>query len=380
MNLVTTITGLPYVGKTTLFNLLTGGHASTGAFAGAEAETNVGVAKVPDERVDKLAALFKPKKTTYAEITYRDLGLTHSAEKATLAALTKGGSPPPGLSPQKLGDLRSSDAIVHVVRAFLDPSVPHVDTTVDPVRDLASVEIELLFADHGVVERRLERIEPELRSAKGAEREAREREKAVLVKAMAALDAETPLRDIELDEEERKAIRGYRFLTLQPQLVVANVDEADVARPDAVIAPLRAAIAKHRAMAVVPVCAKLESEIAELPPDEAAAFRADLGVSEPALQRVIRATYELLGLISFFTTGEDEVRAWTIPAESAAQEAAGAIHSDLERGFIRAEVIRWDQLLAAGSEANAKKQGIMRTEGKSYHVADGDCLHVLFNV
>ncbi|HEU5288637.1 MAG TPA: redox-regulated ATPase YchF [Candidatus Limnocylindria bacterium] len=370
MNLVTTITGLPYVGKTTLFNLLTGGHASTGAFAGAEAETNVGVAKVPDERVDKLAALFRPKKTTYAEITYRDLGLTHSADKGDKQ----------GLSPQKLGDLRSSDAIVHVVRAFRDPSVPHVDTTVDPVRDLASVEIELLFADHGVVERRLERIEPELRSAKGAEREAREREKAVLQKAMAALDAETPLRDVELDEEERKAIRGYRFLTLQPQLVVANVDESDVARPDAVLAPLRAAIAKHRAMAVVPVCAKIESEIAELPADEAAAFRADLGVSEPALQRVIRATYELLGLISFFTTGEDEVRAWTIPAHTPAQEAAGAIHSDLERGFIRAEVIRWDELLKAGSEANAKKAGIMRTEGKSYRVSDGDCLHVLFNV
>ncbi len=380
MNLVSTITGLPYVGKTTLFNLLTGGHASTGAFAGAEAETNVGVAKVPDERVDKLAALFKPKKTTYAEVTYRDLGLTHSAEKGTLASLAKRGPLPPGLNPQKLGDLRSSDAIVHVVRAFRDPSVPHVDTTVDPVRDLASVEIELLFADHGVVERRLERIEPELRSARGPEKEAREREKAVLEKAKAALDAETPLRDIEFDEDERRAVRGYRFLTLQPQLIVANVDEADVAKPDAVLAPLRAAIAKHRAMAVVPVCAKLESEIAELPPDEAAAFRADLGVSEPALHRVIRATYDLLGLISFFTTGEDEVRAWTIPAHSPAQEAAGAIHSDLERGFIRAEVIRWDELLTAGSEANAKKLGIMRTEGKTYRVADGDCLHVLFNV
>ena len=368
MNLVSTITGLPYVGKTTLFNLLTGGHASTGAFAGAEAETNVGVAKVPDERVDKLAALFRPKKTTYAEVTYRDLGLAHGADRAQ------------GISPQKLGDLRSSDAIVHVVRAFRDPSVPHVDTTVDPVRDLASVELELLFADHSVVERRLERIEPELRGAKGAERETKEREKAVLVKAKAALDTETPLRDIALDEEERKAIRGYRFLTLQPQLVVANIDEADVAKPDTVLAPLRSAIAKHKAMAVVPVCAKLESEIAELPADEAAAFRADLGVSEPALHRVVRATYELLGLISFFTTGEDEVRAWTIPARSPAQEAAGAIHSDLERGFIRAEVIRWDELLTAGSEANAKKLGIMRTEGKQYLVADGDCLHVLFNV
>ena len=369
MNLISTVTGLPYVGKTTLFNLLTGGHAATGAFAGAEGETNVGVAKVPDERVDKLSALFTPKKTTYAEVTYRDIGLAHSAQPGQQA-----------ISAQKLGDLRSSDALVHVVRAFRDPSVPHVDATVDAARDLVSLELELLFADHGVVERRLERIEPELRSAKGPEREAREREKAVLVKAKAALDAETPLRDIGLDEEEKKAVRGYRFLTLLPQLVVANIDEADVASPDAVLAPLRAAAGKHKSMAVVPVCAKLEAEIAELPADEAAAFRAELGVNEPALHRVIRATYELLGLISFFTTGEDEVRAWTIPANTPAQQAAGAIHSDLERGFIRAEVIRWDELLKAGSEANAKKLGIMRTEGKTYQVRDGDCLHVLFNV
>ncbi len=368
MNLVSTITGLPYVGKTTIFNLLTGGHASTGAFAGAEGETNVGVAKVPDERVEKLSALFKPKKTTFAEVTYRDLGLAHAAHQGQ------------GISTQKLGDLRSSDALVHVVRAFRDPSVPHVDTTVDPVRDLASLELELLFADHAVVERRLERIEPELRSAKGPEREAREREKLVLQKAMAALDTETPLRDIALDEDERKAVRGYRFLTLQPQLVVANIDEADVAKPDAVLAPLRAAAAKHKGMAVVPVCAKLEAEIAELPSEEAAAFRAELGVTEPALHRVVKATYELLGVISFFTTGEDEVRAWTVNASIPAQQAAGAIHSDLERGFIRAEVIRWDELLRAGSEANAKKLGIMRTEGKIYPVHDGDCLHVLFNV
>lgn len=369
MNLVTTITGLPYVGKTTLFNLLTGAHAATGAFAGAEAETNVGVAKVPDERVDRLSGLFHPKKTTYAEVTYRDLGLAHSAQSGK-----------EGISTQKLGDLRSSDALVHVVRAFRDPSVPHVDTTVDPARDMASVELELLFADHAVVERRLERIEPELRSAKGPERELREREKVVLLKAKEALEGETPLRDIGLDEEERKAVRGYRFLTLVPQLIVANIDEADVAKPESVLAPLRSAAAKHKSMAVVPVCAKIEAEIAELPTEEAAAFRADLGVKEPALERVIRATYELLGLISFFTTGEDEVRAWTIPANTPAPEAAGAIHSDLERGFIRAEVIAWDELLRAGSEANAKKLGIMRVEGKQHIVKDGECLHVLFNV
>jgi GTP-binding protein YchF len=377
VNLVSTITGLPYVGKTTLFNLLTGGHAATGGFAGAEGETNVGVAKVPDPRVDKLAALYKPKKTTYAEVTYRDLGLAPRVATGASGHAAQAGQ---GISAQKLGDLRSSDALLHVVRAFRDASVPHVSSSVDAKRDLATLELELLFADHVVVERRLERIEPELRSAKGPERELKERERTILQKAMAALDAETPLRDVGLDDEEQKAVRGYRFLTLLPQLVVANLDESDVASADDVLGPLREAAARHRAMSVVGVCAKLEAEIAQLDPAEAAAFRADLGLHEPALDRVIHATYELLGLISFFTVGEDEVRAWTIPAALPAQQAAGAIHSDLERGFIRAEVIGWDDLLKAGSEANAKKQGIMRTEGKTYTVKDGDVIHVLFNV
>jgi len=377
VNLVSTITGLPYVGKTTLFNLLTGGHAATGAFAGAEGETNVGVAKVPDQRVDELSALYRPRKTTYAEVTYRDLGLAPRVAAGDGGHAVQAGH---DISAQKLGDLRSSDALVHVVRAFRDPSVPSTSSSVDPARDLAMLELELLFADHVVVERRLERMEPELRSTKGPEREQKERERAVLQKAMTALDAETPLRDVGLDEEERKIVRGYRFLTLLPQLLVANLDEDDVPRPDAVLGPLRQAVATHRAMSVVGVCAKLEAEIGQLEPAEAAAFRADLGLHEPALDRVIHATYELLGLVSFFTVGEDEVRAWTIPAGLPAQQAAGAIHSDLERGFIRAEVIGWEDLLEAGSEANAKKRGIMRTEGRDYVVKDGEVIHVLFNV
>ncbi len=368
MNVVSAITGLPYVGKTTLFNLLTGAHASTGAFAGAEAETNVGVAKVPDRRVEDLAALYRPKKITHAEVMYRDIGLAHAAK------------PGQAISPQKLGDLRTADAIVHVVRAFSSPSVPHVDGSVDPVRDLSTVELELLFADHAVVERRLERIEPELRSSKGPERETKEREKAVLQRALAALAEERPLRDLDLDPDEEKAIRGFRFLTRMPVLVAVNLNEDDVADPERIIAPVREAAKAHRASAVVPVSAKLEAEIAELPPDEAASFRKDLGLAEPALDRLIRATYELLGLCSFFTVGEDEVRAWTVPCGAPAQQAAGAIHTDLERGFIRAEVIGWAELLKAGSEANAKKLGAMRTEGKSYPVKDGEVLHVLFNV
>ena len=368
MNLSSTITGLPYVGKTTLFNLLTGGHAATGAFAGAEAETNIGVAKVPDERVERLSALFKPKKTTFAEITYRDLGLAKSA------------TPGEGISPKKLGDLRNSDALVHVVRGFADPSVPHAEGSVDALRDMATLDLELLFSDHAIVEKRLESLEREMRSAKGPERDAKERELAFLQRAKPALEAETPLRDLDVDPEEERLIRGYRFLTLMPQLIVVNVDEADVALPGAVLAPLRAAAATYRGTAVVAVCAKIEAEIAELPADEATAFRAELGLSEAPLERVVHATYDLLGLTSFFTTGEDEVRAWTVAKGSTAQQAAGAIHSDLERGFIRAEVIRWDELLKAGSEANARKQGLLRTEGKTYPVAAGDVINVLFNV
>ena len=372
MNLASAITGLPYVGKTTLFNLLTGARAATGGFAGAEAETNVGVAKVPDLRVDRLSALFKPKKTTFSEITYRDLGLTgrRTGEAGARAEI----------SPKKLGDLRTADALVHVIRAFRDPNVPHTEGSIDPLRDLTSLELELLFADHAVVEKRLERIEAEIRGAKASEKEAKEREKAFLVRAVAALAGEIPLRDIDADPEELQLVRGYRFLTLLPQLIVVNVDEADVAAPDAILAPLRDAADRHRATAVVSACAKIEAEIAELPADEAAAFRAELGLHEPALERIVRATFDLLGLISFFTTGADEVRAWPIPKGSSAQQAAGAIHSDLERGFIRAEVIPWDELLRCGSETAARKEGLLRTEGRTYGVEDGDTLHVLFSV
>jgi len=364
---VTTITGLPFVGKTTLFNLLTGQHVATGTFAGAEAETNVGVAKVPDERLDKLVPLFKPKKITHAEITYRDLGLA------------KGGGE--GLSTKKLGDLRTSDALLHVVRAFRDPTVPHPDGSVDPVRDLATLDLELVISDHSVIERRLEKIEAEIRGARvGGEREAKERERDLLQRCLKALDAETPLRELDLDAEEQKVLRGYRFLTLMPQLVVVNVDEADVADAENVLAPIRAAASKHRSTGVVHVCAKLEAEIAELSPDEATAFREEAGLHEPALERIVRATYDLLGLISFFTVGDDECRAWTIPKGATAPEAAGAIHSDLQRGFIRAEVTDWGDMLRAGTEAEAKRQALTKTVGKEAVISDGSIVHVLFNV
>lgn len=348
----------------------------TGTFAGAEAETNVGVAKVPDERVDRLVPLFKPKKVTYAEITLRDLGLAARADTRQHGGAAAGEA----ISAKKLGDLRTSDAILHVVRAFRDPSVPHPEGSVDPARDLATIDLELTVADHTVIERRLERLEAEIRSAKVSEREPKERERELLGRCLAALDAERPLRDLDLDPDEQRLLRGFRFLTLMPQLVVVNLDEADVAKPDAGLGPIREIASRHRATGIVHVCAKLEAEIAELAPDEAAAFRAEAGLREPALERVVRAAYELLGLISFFTVGPDEVRAWTLERGSTAQQAAKAIHSDLERGFIRAEVIRWDDLVRAGSEAEAKRQGLMRVEGKSAEILDGSVVHVLFNV
>jgi len=364
---VTTITGLPFVGKTTLFDLLTGQHVATGTFAGAEAETNVGVAKVPDERLDRLVPLFKPKKITHAEITYRDLGLA------------KGGGE--GISAKKLGDLRTSDALLHVVRAFRDPTVPHPEGAVDPVRDLATLDLELVISDHSVIERRLEKIEVEIRGARvGGEREAKERERDLIQRCRTALDAETPLRELDLDADEQKVLHGYRFLTLMPQLVVVNVDEGDVADAENVLAPIRAAASKHRSTGVVHVCAKLEAEIAELSPDEATAFREEAGLHEPALERIVRATYDLLGLISFFTVGDDECRAWTIRKGATAPEAAGAIHSDLQRGFIRAEVTPWDDMLRAGSEAEAKRQALTKTVGKEAMITDGQIVRVLFNV
>lgn len=373
MSLTSAITGLPYSGKTTLFNLLTGAGATTGAFAGADAETNVGVAKVPDTRVDRLSELFRPRKTTFAEITYRDLGL---AGRRT----GESGQENAGISPKKLGDLRTADAILHVVRAFAEPSVPHPHGSVDPLRDIAAIDLELLVADLVVVERRLERLEQELRGAKAGERDLKERERSFLLRAQAALEAGTPLRDVEADADDLRLIRGYRFLTLLPQLLVVNVDEADVASPESVLEPVRAAAARHRATAAVAVCARLEADIAALAPEEAAAFRSELGIPDSALERVLRATFDLLGLVSFFTTGEDEVRAWPVAKDANAQDAAGQIHSDLERGFIRAEVVRWDDLIERGSEAAARRAGLLRTEGRTYRVQDGDVIHVLFSV
>ena len=362
------VVGLPYVGKTTLFNLLTGAHAATGTLAGAEAAANVGVAKVPDERLDLLAALFKPKKTTHAEVRYTDVGLTRGAGKGE------------GIAAQRLGELRTSDALVHVVRAFRDPAVPHVEGDVDPARDVGVFELELLVADLGLVERRIARLEPELRAARAGEHQVKEREMALLRRVHGALAAGTPVRDLDLDDAERRSLRGFGLLSEKPQLVVVNLDESDLGRQEAVTGLVRGALSAHRRTAITAVCAKIEAEVAELPAAEGAAFRRELGFAESPLQRIVRETYALLGVLSFFTVDENEVRAWTIPAGTAAQEAAGMIHSDMARGFIRAEVIQWDDLLELGGLAEARAKGKLHIEGRGYVVQDGDVVHVLFNV
>ena len=353
------IMGLPGAGKTTLFNVLAGAHAQVGGY-GAAAEPNRAVVKVPDERLDRLSALFAPKKTTPAEVQYVDVaGLVQgSAAKASSAAF--------------LGHLRQADVLVHVVRAFAGPLGEPT-----PLADLETGELELALADLTVIEKRQERLERDTRSAPhgSPERAAAEREQALLADFATALQAGRPLRDLEVDPADEKLIRGFGFLTLKPMLVVMNTAEPD----EGLAAEARARLPWRRTE-VVSLPGQLEMELAELDPAEAQEFMAALGVSEPGAPRVIQISYRLAGLLSFFTAGPDEVRAWTIPLGSTAVDAAAAIHSDLARGFIRAEVVRWDDLLAAGSMAEARKRGQLRSEGRAYVVQDGDVIEILFNV
>ncbi len=361
------IIGLARSGKTTVFNAVTRGKAQTG-FGGAH-EPNIGVVKVPDPRLDALAAMYHPKKVTPAEIRYVDF-------PAAGANFGRGEGP----GSQFLNEVRRADALIHVVRAFEDPAVPHPEGSVDPARDIATMDLELAFADLALIERRLERLEAELRSTKVGERGAGERERALLVRLKQALEAEQPLRTLDLTEDEQRLISGFRFLTLKPLLILLNLDELQVARREEIEHEFRQRYAAPHTD-VAALCGRLEMELLELAPDEAAEYRRELGLGEETgLDRTIRLSYALLGLISFLTAGPDECRAWPVPFGATAPQAAGKIHSDLERGFIRAEVVRFEDLVAAGSEAEAKRRGLLRTEGKSYVVQDGDVLHILFNV
>jgi len=353
------IIGLPQVGKTSLFRILTKVNLSEHALANPR-EAHIGVAKVPDERLDKLAALYHPKKLTHASVEYVDVGaIGQDALKETAY----------------IGHLRQVDALIHVLRAFESDEIPHVGP-IDPLRDIRNVEFDLMVSDLGQIEKRLERLEKDLKKMKTPELE---KENELLIKAKAHLETEKPLREMEMTPEDKKRIRGFMFLSEKPMLYVLNIGESTELGKD-----LEAAVGKYKLTEVAArpnagasaICGKVEAELAEMTDEDAAEFLSSYGLTESGLSRLIRKSYHLLGLISFFTAGEDECRAWTIPIHTKAVNAAGAIHSDLEKHFIRAETIRWDQLLEAGSEANARAKGTLRLEGKDYIVQDGDVMHI----
>jgi ribosome-binding ATPase len=354
------ILGLSLVGKSTLFQLLTGTAAPP---PGSRPEPRVAIARVPDPRVASLATLFHPKKTTLATVEYVDVPGVAKGEGSALVDLPA---------------LRGVDAFVHVVRAFESQTVPHPEGTIDPKRDAAMLELELILADLGAVERRLERLAANIKKAKKAEDVA---EHELFLRLKEALEAERPLRELELPAEEKKRLRGYGLLSEKPLLLVVNVGEDAIHDPAAFVAASGlATLAARPRVGVVAVSAPIEAEMAQLPPEDARAFREDLGLTEPGLERVIRSTYELLGLVSFLTAGEDECRAWTIPRGTKAPLAAGAIHSDIERGFIRAQVVAFEDLVAAGSLAACRERGSLRLEGREYEVQDGDVIEFKFNV
>jgi ribosome-binding ATPase len=355
----TGIVGLPQVGKTSLFRILTKAQLSDQAYANPR-EAHVGVAKVPDDRLDRLAALYHPKKLTHASVEYVDVGaIGQEALKES----------------SYLGHLRNVDALAHVLRAFEDPSIPHVGA-IDPLRDIKNVEFDLMVSDLGQIEKRLERLQKDLKKMRSPDLE---KEFDLLTRANAHLGSERPLREMEMTAEDKKRLRGFMFLSEKPMLYVLNVSESTelgTELEDAARQYKLTEVASRPNAGATAICGKVEAELAEMSDADAGEFLSSYGLTESGLVRLIRTTYTLLGLISFFTAGEDECRAWTIPKNTRAQQGAGAIHSDLEHHFIRAETIRWDQLLEAGSEANARARGTLRLEGKDYIVEDGDVMHI----
>jgi GTP-binding protein YchF len=362
------IVGLAGCGKTTVFNTLTRGHAETGGYGGLQ--LNVGVVKVPDERLDRLAAVFNPKKIVHADVTYVDLPAPPASSEGHVGTEE--------LPAEHLARLRDADAMIHVVRAWDDAAHPHPSGSVDPARDLENLDLEFIMADLAMVDRRLERLRGAGRHGTPAEREANEREEAILARLKPALEAGRPIRDEPLDDDEEKALRGFRFLTQKPVLVLLNVGENELGSARGLIDSITAGY-DHRHAMVDALSAKIEMELGELEPEEAAVFMEELGLAESSLDRVIGLSYRLVGLISFLTAGPDEVRAWPVPDGSTAVDAAGAIHTDLARGFIRAETIAYEDLLEMGSMAEARKHGRLRSEGKTYRVRDGDVIEILFS-
>lgn len=364
------ILGLSSVGKTTVLNAISGGSAEVHSYSGkSEAEANFAVVPVPDVRQDWLADLYKSKKNTYATV-----------ELVDVAGISSGQAKNDDLSPQVLTNLRQVDALVHVIRVFDDPSVPHPSGSIDALRDAEALELELILADLVVLEKRLGKIDAEIGRKKGTERTKLDEEKQLLNRFTALLEDEKPLRGIELTADEEKMIRGYTFLSLKPMMLVGNIPESEIESEGKQLLSKASDWANARKMPFIAFCGKAEMEIAQLDADERQEFMEALGIAESSRDKLIRAVYSLLDLLAFFTVGEDEVKSWTITRDTIAQEAAGKIHSDIARGFIRAEVCAYDALHQHGSWNAAKEKGLVRLEGKEYKVQDGDCINFRFAV
>jgi GTP-binding protein YchF len=355
--------GYPLVGKTTLFNTLTGSRIPLSKYIASRASPNIGVAKVPDERVSKLAELFKPKKTVFAQFEYVDIPGFAVKEVKESEFLTQ---------------LRQVDALGHIVRAFTDSELPHAPGEINPRRDIVSLESELMLADLIIIENRIPRLEKDIMKMKSAELE---KELELLTRCKEALEEEKPLRELSFLPEEEAILRGYRFLSQYPMLNIINLGEEELPDCSTYIEKHQLkAFANKPNIAFCQICGKIEMEISQLDQEDAEEFMESYGIDQSLIERIIRTSYELLGLISFFTYQSDEVKAWSITRFSTALKAAGAIHSDIQRGFIRAEVISFADLIKVGSIDEARKQGLLRLEGKEYQVEDGDVITFKFNV
>ncbi len=357
------IVGLAQSGKTTIFNALTGGKSDTRSLA-----PHIGIAKVPEPRLKVLADMLHPKKVIHAEVSYIDIG-------ASVKDLGGG----KGVGGQILSQLSGAHALIDVVRSFADDTVPHIEGSLDVDRDIATANLELTLHDLGIIEHRLERIEESLKGAKPAERQALLPEQKLLSRLKTGLEKEQPIREMGVSPDEARLINNYQFLTAKPRLIVVNIGEEQIAEAQAMQDELNARYAQDGTK-VITLCGELEMELTQLDDEAAKVFRAEYCLPETGLENVIKLSYELLGLISFFTTVSDEMKAWSIPKGTTALKAAGKIHSDIERGFIRAEVISYDDLLKCGTMAEAHKRGLLRQEGKGYIVQDGDVITFLFNI
>jgi GTP-binding protein YchF len=368
MSLNIGIIGLPQSGKTTIFNALTGGKADTALHSAVGASAHVGIAHVPEPRLKVLADIIHPAKMVYPEIKYIDVG-------ASVKSLAKD----KGIGGQLLNQLGSVDILICVVRAFKDESIPHPNGSLDIKRDIEALNLELVFSDLAIMEHRLEKLEDSLKAAKPGERPPFQQEKDILLGFKAELEKDKALRTLPMDATALRLVTNYQFLTAKPMLIVVNIDETQLMQTAALEAELNKHFTDSKCR-VVTLCGKLEMELAQLDEKAAQEFRSEYGLKESGLERTVKTSYELSDMMTFFTGGANEARAWSIKKNTPAQKAAGKIHTDMEKGFIRAETIQLDELVKCGSIAEAKKKGLLRLEGKEYIVQDGDYITFLFNV